>query len=235
MLLNTVVKSVKRKSHRGSQSVTTDQITTDIVACVNEALRDLQKLLPKRYWFKQGTVSVTTGVAGTAAVFSLPSDCQEPILFHYTTSNVLYRLKKIDSDTEWFNLWDPATAINKPAYFREIGANASTGNKQIEIFPISDANYTLNVEYYKTKGTDLTTSDLSTEIPSVPDHVQDVIEKGALYYFLKGFDDPLGQVAKMDYEEAKQAMEVSDERDLDSDLRLRWGMIRNDAPHFRQD
>lgn len=234
MILNTVVKSVKRKSHRGSQAITTDQITIDIVACVNESIRDCQKLIPKRYWFKQGTIAVTTGVVGTPAVFSLPSDCQEPILFHYTDSNTLYRLRKIDSDDEWFNLWNPIESLNKPLYFREIGSNSSTGYKQIELYPISDANRTLNIEYYKTKGADLTVSDLATELPFIPDHVQDVIEKGALYYFLKGFDDPMGAVAKSDYEEAKMAMEVSDEKDLDSDLRLRWGTSQASflPPHF---
>ena len=228
MLLNTVVKAVKRKSHRGSQTTTTDLITTDIIACVNEAIRDVAKLLPKRYWFKQSTVALTVGVAGTASTWPLASNVQEPILFHYTTNNSVTRLTKIDSDKEWIDsIWSVSTPVGKPRFFREIGPNSSTGYKQIEVFPIPDASYTLNYEYMKTKGSDLTTSDLSTEIPTIPDNVQDAVEKGALYYFLKGFDDSLQGVAKADYEEAKLAMEVSDERDIDSDLRMRWNMTRS--------
>lgn len=234
MLLNTVVKAVKRKSHRGSQSVTTDQITTDIVACVNESIRDLQKLLPKRYWHKSGTVALSLGVAGTPAVYSLASDCQEPIAFHFTSNSAYYKLEKVDSDKEWLNqIWSPTSPVNLPRYYREIGPNSSTGYKQIEVFPIPNGSITLNYEYYKTKGSDLTTSDLNTEIPNFPDHVQDAVEKGALYYFLKGFDDPNGEIAKRDYEEAKLALEISDERDMDSDLRLRFGLMRYDVPGFR--
>lgn len=238
MLLNTAVKAIKRKSHRGSQSVTNDQITTDIIACINEAIRDLQKLLPKRFWFKQSTIALSAGVAGTPATYSLPSDCQEPILFHYTSNNSVFRLQKIDSDAEWVDhIWNVSQEVNRPRFFREIGPNSSTGYKQIEVFPIPDGSYTLNIEYYKTKGSDLTTSDLSTEIPNIPDHFQDAAEKGGLYYFLKGFDDQGQSIAKVDYEEAKQTLEIGDERDLDSDLRLRWNMRRASTlpPGFRLD
>lgn len=231
MLLNTIVKTVKRKAHRGSQTVTTDQITTDIIACINEAIRDVAKLVPKRYWFKQATIAVTSGVVGTPAVYSLASDCQELILMHYTSGGSITKLTKIDSDAEWIQqIWDPAGALGAPRYYRELGPATSTGYKQVEIYPIADASYTLNCEYYKNKPSDLTTADLSTEIPTIPDSVQDAVEKGALYYFLKGFDDSLQMVAKKDYEDSKMEMEIADERDNDSDLRLRFNMGRGGLP-----
>lgn len=234
MLLNTIVKTIKRKSHRGSQTVTTDTITTDIIACINEAIRDVAKLIPKRYWFKQATIAATVGVAGTASTWSLASDCQELILVHYTSGNSLTKLTKIDSDSEWITkIWDPAGAVGKPRYYREIGLNTSTFYKQIEIYPIPDGSYTLNCEYYKNKPADLTTADLSSEITSIPDSVQDTVEKGGLYYFLKGFDDSLQMVAKKDYEDAKIEMEIADERDIDSDIRLRFNTGRGSLPpHF---
>ncbi len=233
MLLNTIVKSVKRDSHRGNQSVTTDTITSDIVACVNRTLRDIEKLLPKRFWWKKGTISLTLGVAGTPAVYSLPSDLNEPSAFYYVVSNVYYILKKIDSDDEWIKrVWNPNASVNRPYYYREIGLDAN-GYRQIELFPIPSESITLTVEYYKLKSADLSTSDLSTELPDIPDKYQDVIEKGALYYFLKGFDDPLGQVAKMDYEEAKMALEIGDDQDEDQLLRMRLGLLRYELPGFR--
>lgn len=222
MLLSTAVKSIKRKSHRGDQATTTDSITVDIVACINEAVRDLVKLLPKRFWFAQSTIAVVAGVAGTPAVYSLPSDCQEPILFWYKVNNVVYHLVKIDSDREYIRgIWNPANSTQRPMYYRELGPNSSTAYKQIEMFPIADASYTLNIEYYKTQGADLTTSDLNSVIPNLPDYVLDVVEKGGLYYFLKGFDDSMQAVAKQDYNEAKMALEMADERDADSDIALR--------------
>jgi len=227
LLLNTIVKTIKRKSHRGSQTVTTDQITLDIIACINEAIRDVAKLIPKRYYFKQGApLALVAGTIAVPAVYSLPSDCQELILLHYTANNAVYRLAKIDSDGEWISkIWNINQNPNRPLYYRELGSDGS-GNKQIEIFPIPDASYSLNNEYYKIKPTDLTVSDLSTEIPTIPDSVQDVVEKGALYYFLKGFDDGGQMVAKKDYEDSKIEMEVADERDIDSDNRLRFNMVR---------
>ena len=236
MTLNTICKTVKRKAHRGSQSVTTDQITTDIIACINEAIREVAQLLPKRYWYKQSTVALTVGTIAVPSTWSLPSDCQELILCHYTSSNSVIRLAKIDSDSEWIDkIWNINQAVNKPRYYREIGLNTSTGYKQIEVFPIPDASYTLNVEYYKNKPTDLTSSDLSTDIITIPDSVQDAVEKGSLYLFLKGFDDSLQIVAKKDYDEAKMAMEIADERDIDSDVRLRFNMMRSNLlpPGFR--
>lgn len=233
MLLNTAVKTVKRKSHRGDQNVTTDLITTDIIACVNEAIRDVVKLLPKRFWFKSDTIALVAGVAGTPAVYSLPSDCQEPINFYFTSNNQLYVLNKVLSDREWIRgYWDPAQSVQKPMWYREIGANSSTNYKQIEVFPIPDASYTLTVEYYKTQGSDLTTSDLGSVIPNIPDQFLDVVEKGAFYYFLKGFDDPFMSVAKSDYEEAKRAMEFGDDRDSDADVSLRFMTPAYNYPGF---
>lgn len=222
MLLSTAVKTIKRKSHRGSQTVTTDTITTDVIACINESIRDVVKLLPKRFWFAQSTIALTTGVVGTPATYSLPSDCQEPIQFYFTASNSSYYLRKIDSDKEWIRgIWSVSGALNKPQFYREIGANSSTGYKQIEIYPIPDTTYTLNIEYYKTQGDDLTVSNIASVIPNIPDYCLDVVEKGGLYYFLKGYDDPAQLVAKGDYKEAVQALEMADERDADSDVRLR--------------
>lgn len=228
MLLSTIVKTIKRKSHRGSQAVTTDQITTDIIACVNEAIRDVVKLIPKRYWFKQGTIALSAGTQAVPALYSLPSDCQEAILFHYTANSSVFKLVKIDSDAEWIDkIWNINQTTFRPTYYREVGINASTSYKQIEVFPIPDGSYTLNCEYYKNKPADLTTSDLAIEIPTIPDSVQDTVEKGGLYYFLKGFDDALGMVAEKDYEKAKMSMEIADERDLDSDVRLRFAMVKS--------
>lgn len=233
MLLNTVVKTVKRDSHRGSQSITTDLITTDIVACVNRALRDIEKLLPKRFWWKKGTIALTAGVAGTPAVYSLPSDLNEPSTLYYTVSNTYYLLKKVDSDIEWVkNIWNPLTPTNNPYLYREIGLDAN-GYRQIELFPVPGQSITLNVEYYKLKATDLTTANLTAEVPDIPDKYQDAVEKGALYYFLKGFDDPLGQTAKADYSEALMALEIGDERDEDSLLQMRMGLVRYELPGFR--
>lgn len=233
MLLNTVVKTVKRKSHRGDQAITTDLITTDIIACINESIRDLVKLIPKRYWRKTGSsISLTLGVAGTPAVYSLASDVQEPINFFYVDNNVLYVMEKIASDREWIRgIWNPANSVNFPRFYREIGADSS-GYKQIELFPIPHKSLTLQNEYYKTQGSDLTTSDLSTQIPNFPDYVQDCVEKGALYYFYKGFDDQAQVIAKADYEESKKALEFSDDQDKDLDVSLRLCIPNYNMPGF---
>lgn len=234
MLLNTIVKTVKRKSHRGSQSVTTDQITTDIVACVNESLRDVTRKLPKQFFHKKGTpLAVLAGAVGTPAVYSLASDVQEPIVFWYNLNSSFVKLTKVQSDQEWITMvWDPNGPLDNPRWFREIGPDAS-GYKQIEIYPIPVANLSLNNEYYRIKTTDLTTNDLNTELPDIPDYLQDVVEKGALYYFLKGFDDPGYAIAKTDYEQAKMDMDISDEQNQDALPALRWPKKNQVMPGFR--
>lgn len=234
MILNAIVKSIKRDSHRGTQSVTSDLATTDIIACINRAVRDVQKLLPKKFFKKSSTVALTSGVAGTASTWSLASDVQEPGIFHYTKNSSTTVLTKIDSDKEWFEkVWNPVTPVADPKFYREIAPNSSTFYKQIEVFPIPGSSITLNYEYCRTKDSDYTVSDINSEVTYIPDYVQDLLEKGGLYYFLKGFDDPMQKIAKLDYEESKLAFEMADERDLDSDVRLRLTSPGYQLPGFR--
>jgi hypothetical protein len=232
--LNTLCNTVKRKSHRGNQAVTTDQITTDIIACANESIRDLYKLIPKRYFWKQGTIAVTPGTQAVASFWSLASDCQEPIAFWYAwATTTQFYLSKIYSDQEWFSkVWNINTVPNQPIYFRDIGLDTS-GNRQIEIFPASSASLTFNYEYYIKKPADLLPGDLTSEIPIIPDLYHDAIEKGALYYFLKQFDDSAAPAAKADYDAAKQSIEIADEQNLDGELAFRWEKKQTLLPGFR--
>jgi len=229
VILKVAVDTIKRKAHRGDRAITTDNITADIVACIAEAFREVIRLVPKRFLHDSSTIAVTAGVAGTPSVWSLASTCQEPIYFHYTDGGNYRKLSKITSDHEWLDqIWNPATAINRPLYFREIGLDGS-GNKRIEIFPVPDVAITLKYEFYKRHGVDLSVSVISSEIPLIPDLYHDAVEKGGLYLFLKGFDDQAAQTALGDYEKAKLDMTISDENDLDDDITFRYP-TRSAAP-----
>lgn len=215
--------------------MTTDQITTDIIACANEAIRDTYKLIPKRYFWKQATISVTPGTQGVPSFWSLASDCQEPIVFWYIWSpgNSQFQLSKIFSDMEWFSaVWNVNTTPYQPIYFRDIGLDVS-GSRQIEIFPAANVPLTVNYEYYIKKPVDLNTGNLTQEIPVIPDLYHDIIAKGALYYFLKGFDDSAAQIAKGDYDGAKLAIEIADEQNQDGELSIRWSKKQTLLPGFR--
>lgn len=221
MTLNDVIKRIKQYSHRGDKTVTTDLITTDCIMSVNDARRDIVKRIPKRYFWKEGaSLSVVQGTTN----YDLASDVLEPIVFHYTSSSSLYILKKVDSDREWFaTVYSPSAAQGKPSHYREV--RKSDGTKQIEVFPTPDASCTLENEYYKNPcATDLTTSDLATAVPDIPDYAKDALWKGGLYYFLKGFDDNAAQIAKLDYEQCLMALDVLDESDQDSDMQFRFGL-----------
>lgn len=235
MQLNTAVKTIKRKSHRGNQGITTDQITIDIIACINESAREVQRLLPKRFWMKQSTLAFVPGVQGTPQTYSLPSDCQDLSVVSYFLSGFYYVLTKIESDIEWkTQVWNPLVPPLRPYHFREIGPDAN-GNKQIEVFPQSAFNITVDIEYYRVRSADLTVNNLNTEMPDYPDWYQDVLEKGGLYYFLKQFDDPRTKEAFGDYQMAKEALEEGDERDSAGVLRFRFGTMKYDLPGFRLD
>lgn len=223
MLLNTAVKNIKRYTHRGDQTITTDTITTDCIAAVNDARRDLVKFIPKRFLHKQGTpLSVVSGTA----TYSLASDVLEPIVFRFTLSNTLYVPVKIDSDREWFQgIYSPSNPNDIPKFYREIGPSSAL--KRIELFPTPNQTISMDYEYYKDPcATDLSTSDLLTEIPDFPGYLHDGLWKGGMYYFLKGFDDPAQVQAKKDYDQAIEALEETDEQDQDSDLAFRWAPLR---------
>lgn len=220
MILGDAVKKVKRYTHRGNRDTTTDDITEDIVDAINDARRDVLKELPKRWRWKEGSPDLAF-VQGTS-VYSLASDVQELILLRYVDSGTPFNFHKIDSDREWFqSVFSPSVAQTRPTAYREIGPDGSE-NKQIEIFPVPDKAYTGKYEYYRKITTNLTVADLSTEIPDIPDEVQDVLWKGAMYYFLKGFDDPAQGIAKIDFDKALMEVNKADEQDQDTDLSFRW-------------
>lgn len=236
MLLSTLVQTVKRKSHRGNQAITTDQITLDIIACVNETARELATLLPKRYWHAASTIAVTQGTTGVPSVYSLDPTVQEPIVFYYVANgSVLYTMTKIDSDREWIRgIWNPIMSPNWPRLYRQIGPDAS-GNKQIEIFPVPQENITVQYEFYRTRSPDVSITNINAQLPDFPDWVQDAIEKGALYYFLKQFDDAGAEASMGDYHAAIKRLEYSDEQNKDSDLRFRLFTPNYNMPGFTLD
>lgn len=225
MTLNDIVKRVKRSSHRGDQNITTDSITSDIVLCVNDARRDLVVDLPKDYLRKTGSFATSNGT-GT---YSLASDVQEPQLFRYTTGGADYWLTKVPSEREFYKLlYSSSISNNKPRYYFDAGLDTNKA-RQILLFPTPDATYTINYTYYKDPtATELSTSDLNTEIPDVPSYVQNALWMGALYYFLKGFDDKLQGVAKSDFEQALQKSQNSEESDQDDDKRFRFDIDTHD-------
>ena len=228
MLLNTAVKTIKRLSHRGDQAITSDQITTDIVACIMDARRDIIKDLPKEWLKKPATTPITTQVALRPAVYPLASDVQDTIKFWYVEGTAVYKLKRCLSDQEWFDaIYNYASSNNRPYWFRHIGLDAN-GLKQIELFPIESVSRTINYEYYKTVSTDMTVADINTEIPDVPTQNQDALWKGGLYYFLKQFDDPAQTVALSDYEKSLLGVNKSDQDGQDTTLAFTWGIQRSE-------
>ena len=223
MVLNDLLKSIKATTHRGDPNITTDQHTLNIIIGVNNARRDVIQLIPKRWLHVTGA---SLSVVQSDNTYSLASTVFEPIVFWHNLTSKYARLKKVDSDREWFeHVYDPNAAEATPTHYREIGPDSSK-NKQIQLFPTPSAALTLNYEYYKTPtATPLTVSNLATEIPDIPDELQNVLWLGAVYYTYKEFDDPQQQIAFADYEKAKLALDVADEQDQDSDLQFRWGLI----------
>ncbi len=220
MLYGDVVKKIKEKSHRGDKTITTDDITATIISCVTDALRDVVKQVPKRSLWTQTTLAVLDGTA----TYALAADLGELDVIRYTVGTDIRLLKKIMSDKEWYEqVYNLNTPDDDPRYYREIGPDAS-GYIQIELFPVPSTNRTATYDYYKDHSkNELTTSDLSTEIPYFGKNT-DVLWKGGLYYFLKCFDDGSQAMAKMDYEESKLAFEKKDDADEDADIRFRWGV-----------
>ena len=223
MTVNDAVKRVKDRSHKGDVDVTTDETTNQILRAINDARRDVINRTPKDWLRKTGSFATVSGTS----TYSLASDSNGPLFFRYTTSNTDYFPKKIDTEREFYQkIYNSNTSNNKPRYYFDAGRDSS-GYHQIILFPTPDAAYTINYVYMKDPTlTDISSSDFNTQIPDVDTANHDVIWKGALYYFLKNFDDPLQLVAKKDYDEALQTLDDANDEDLDTDLQFRWDISK---------
>lgn len=230
MVLNDLVVRVKTRSHRGDTAITTDAITQQIIDAVNDSRREVIRKIPKQWLRATSTFNTVAGTHQTAALplYDLPADCQEPVLLRYAFNGADYFLSKVESEREFYlNLFGTTVVENKPLFFFDAGVNQTTRCRQVYVWPIADQVYTIYLTYMMDPTlVDLTTADLALDIPVFPSYVQDMLWKGALYHFLKNFDDPMGQVAKLDYEEAKMAVDQADEQDLDSDLQFRMDVGR---------
>lgn len=225
MTLNDIVKRVKNRAHRGDINITTDDITDQIIMCVNDARRELIRFVPKQFL----RVDATSPIIATnpTILYSLAPDVQEPIVFRYTFQGVEYVLQRIESEREYYlTLFIRSQSPNRPFFYVEKGFDASK-NRQIEIYPIPDpviGPFTINYSYFKDPTrTELTELDLNIEFPDFPIYMQDALWKGALYHFLKQFDDPGQGVAKADYDAVTMALEQAEDADQDLDLCIRWG------------
>jgi hypothetical protein len=229
MTLLDLVNRIKSRSHRGDTAITSDTITQQIIDSVNDSRREVVRMIPLKWLRKEGSITTIAGSHSTNPTpkYDLEADCQEPLYFRFTFSGSDYFLKKIDSEREFYKqVFSSQTVENKPSLYYDAGLNAATKKRQIYVWPIANTAYTINYAYMSDPTTsDLTTTDLGTDMYPFPSYVQDVLWKGGLYHFLKNFDDVNGQkIAKMDYEEAKMAVENADQRDLDSDVALRFDL-----------
>lgn len=219
MTLNDIIKRIKERSHHGNVDTTTDTITTQILRAVNDARRDIIARVPKDWLFKTSTFNTANGTS----TYSLASDVQEPLFFRYTDSSTEYVLKKVsDLKTFYETMYSATQPVDLPKYFVEHGLDAS-GYKKVLLYPTPDDTYTVTYGYYKDPSrTDLTTSDLATEIPDVPVYLQDALWKQAFYYFLWSFDDPQKEFAKRDAEQAMAKLDQSEREDLDGDVGFKF-------------
>jgi hypothetical protein len=231
MTVNDAINRVKLFSHRGSQAITNDQITTDILNCLNESWVDICQLLPRQAFRQDSDVNGTNIVTVSGQdIYPLSGNTypvQELIIMHYFFNNVNYNMKKVESEREfWGQYFYLSTAVNRPFVYCPWGFNAS-GVKQVRVFPVPDQNYNLKYSFYIDPTTiDFKTLALSAAIPFFPSYLQTALWKGALYYFLKAFDDPAQEIALQDYEKAKMRQDMSEDADLDSDLQFRFDTAR---------
>jgi len=232
MLLNDAVKRVKDRSHRGDVDVTTDDITASILRALSDTKTELVRRIPRRKLWKQASPALVV-VQGTAT-YSLASDVQEPIIFQYIIDGSLRLPVKIDSDREWFQqVFSPSTGQQDPTHYRELGPDGS-GNRQIEFFPVPKQAITVDYEYYRKTNQEFVTGDLTSEIPDIPEQLHDAMWKGAYAKFLKGFDDPGQDRAKLDYDRAMLEYDAQEDEDHDTDLAMRFGLNRTvfNRPNF---
>jgi hypothetical protein len=232
MTINDAVKRVKLSAHRGDQAITTDQITTDILQCLNSAWEDLIQLLPRQAFRQDSSTNVTNiaTVAGTD-IYSLSGNTypvQELIIVHYVFNNNNYNMDKIESEQEfWRKYYYQSSSQNRPYIYCPWGYDTNK-IRQIRVFPIPDQVYTLQYSYYiDPTSIDFRTQSLSADIPFLPGYLQFALWRGAYYYYLKSYDDPAQGQALADYERSKLRQDMSEESDQDGNLQLRLDVLGN--------
>lgn len=227
MTLNAIIKRIKARSHRGDQSITNDSITSDIIMAIEDARKDITKLIPKD---ANRTTGSFVGTADSAGPFSLASDLIEPIAFWYTISGQDYSLTKVPSEREFRKYMFSSTAVaGKPAYYFEAGPDSS-GYRRIQTEVPFDSNApTVNYSYYKdpTKtpliaGTAPTSVELITEITNIPNHLANALWVGGLAYFLQNFDDDAKTYWNQKFGQMLMGIEIDEESNPDEDQCFRW-------------
>ena len=196
---------------------------------MNDARRKLIRRVPKNYLRTSETISMS--VAG-GTTYSLATDCQEPILFRYTSSSQEYMLERVASEREFFKLvYSASAAAGKPTHYVDLGRSSSTGPRQIRIFPTPDATYSVTHVYFKDpSATELTTSDLASAVPDIPSHLQDSLVAGTLWLFLKCFDDlAASAAAQAEFQACLIEADQAENEDQDEELSMRMGPVRNDT------
>jgi hypothetical protein len=221
------VNRIKLFSHRGNQAITTDQITTDILNCLNEAWSDLVRMIPREVFRADGPDLSTVIGQEIYSLTGYTYPIQEFIQWHYIFQGVNYNLKRIESEREfWGQVYFKTAAQNRPFIYVHWGYDNS-GNKQIRLFPIPDQIYTLNNSYQIDATTiDFKTLTLTSTVPFFPGYMQQVLWKGGLAYFLKAYDDPMAAQRMQEYEMAKIEQDIAQDKFLDSDLQWRFDSNR---------
>lgn len=218
MTLQQALNIVKRFSHKGNISETGDEDTLIMLDAINLARRDILLELPKNYMRSTATISVVQGTA----TYALDSTVQKALLFRYTVDSAEYFLKKVETETEFYQkIYSASSSQQKPQWYFEAGLDGS-GNQQIILFPTPDASYTVNYSFYRNWATDvLAVSNLGSAIPQVPAHLHNQICIGGIFYTLTAFDDPKSEIWEGRFERAKLKVNSYEEDDQDSLLSLR--------------
>jgi hypothetical protein len=232
MTLLDVINRVKQYSHRGNIAITNDAETQKIIDCINEAYWEMALQVPKQAFRTDSVINGTDiNIVANTEIYSLagnPYPVQELINVNYIFLTINYNVKKIESEQEFWRQFFVANAShNRPFIYCPWGFDAN-GVKQIRVFPIPDQSYTVHYEFFVDPTTvALTTANLNQQIPFFPSYLQRPLWKGALYYYLKGFDDvQMAQMAKMDYDQSRLQQNIAEDADLDSDLQFRYDMGR---------
>ena len=191
-----------------------DAMSTRVTRWVNRA----QQWVARRADLLQGYV--TTSTVASQQTYAFPTGMRKVYTLRLMDG---LNSRKLDCTMPWEmdrRVPMPAALTTLRSWFYVPYKNTGT----FELFPIPDTTYTIYWEYYKNVATDMTTSDLATEIPDIPTQNQDALWKGGLYYFYKMFDDTAQEIAYKDYKEALQALTNSDQNDADALLGFRWGV-----------
>lgn len=176
MDLATFVKKIKRRTQLGSLTITTDQVTQDIIDAINDIRFKMWRAWAWDWSVEQINSGNGVAVAANSSEFTLDSNSGQLLVLFIRSQS--YLLKPIS--LHYYLMWKKTKddEAGTPTHYIRFGRDSSN-NLKYKLWKTSNSAVTLD-GWAKKRLTEYTVASISsnTEIEFFPEEVQDILLDG---------------------------------------------------------